>query len=135
MGKIIFKDRQTELGYLNRQYAKKGEGLIVIYGRRRVGKTELIKKFIENKKAVYYSADKRGTKQNSEEFAGYCAEFFNDVPPKVKNFYECFQYIRNRPLSKKLVVVIDEFSYLVEKDDSIPSVFQKIGIVQFNSVN
>ena len=98
MGKIIFKDRNLELEYLNRQYSKKGESLIVIYGRRRVGKTELIKKFIENKKAIYYLADKRRAKQNSMEFARYCAEFFNDISPKVKDFYECFQYIKNRPV-------------------------------------
>ena len=126
MEKINFKDRKKELRYLDTQYDKNGSAVVVIYGRRRVGKTELIKRFIGNKKAIYYLADKRGARINSREFARYCADSFNDVPPEAEGFYECFQYIRNRIANEKLIVVIDEFSYLVDRDNSIPSVFQKI---------
>ncbi|MEA3254288.1 MAG: ATP-binding protein [Candidatus Altiarchaeota archaeon] len=125
MQKIIFKNRRTELEFLNNLYRKE-KGLVVIYGRRRVGKTELTKEFIKNKKAIYFLADKRGTKVNTKEFAKYCAEFFNDIPPEVNNFDDAFKYITKRWNKERLIVVIDEFPYLIEKDKSIPSVFQKI---------
>ena len=126
MQKIIFRNREEELRFLNNIYRKEGKGLVVIYGRRRVGKTELIKEFIKDKKAIYYLADKRGTRTNTNEFVKYCAEFFNDMPPDVDNFDGAFRYIMKRCGKEKLVVAIDEFPYLIEKDDSIPSIFQKI---------
>jgi len=126
MQKIIFRNREKELRFLNNIYRKEGKGLVVIYGRRRVGKTELIKEFIKDKKAIYFLADKRGTKVNTNEFAKYCAEFFKDILPDVNNFDEAFRYITKRWNRGKLIVAIDEFPYLIEKDDSILSIFQKI---------
>jgi AAA+ ATPase superfamily predicted ATPase len=120
-----FIDRERELKFLEEKFRNKRQ-LIVLYGRRRVGKTELIKRFCENKEYIYFLADKRGTLLNAERFAGIAAEHFNDVPPKVRNFDDAFAYIARRLNEKKIVIVIDEFSYLVEKDDSIPSVFQLI---------
>jgi AAA+ ATPase superfamily predicted ATPase len=100
--------------------------MIILYGRRRVGKTELIKQFCKNKEYIYFLADKRGTILNAERFAKISAEHFGDMPPKVKNFDDVFTYIARRLNGRKIVIVIDEFSYLVEKDNSIPSLFQLI---------
>ena len=120
-----FIDRKQELNFLEEKF-KEGKQLIILYGRRRVGKTELIKKFCEGKEHIYFLADKRGTLLNAERFANIVAEHFNDVPPKVKNFDDVFAYIAKRLNEGKFLIVIDEFSYLIEKDDSIPSVFQLI---------
>jgi len=120
-----FIDREQELNFLEEKF-KEGKQLIILYGRRRVGKTELIKKFCEDKEHIYFLADKRGTLLNAERFANIVAEHFNDVPPKVKNFDDVFTYIAKRLNERKFLIVIDEFSYLIEKDDSIPSVFQLI---------
>ena len=54
----IFLDREEELKFLEERFKKGNPELIVLYGRRRVGKTSLIKKFIEGKKAIYYLATK-----------------------------------------------------------------------------
>jgi AAA+ ATPase superfamily predicted ATPase len=120
-----FIDREKELEFLEEKFRNE-RGLIILYGRRRVGKTELIKQFCKNKEHIYFLADKRGTLLNAERFASVAAEHFGDLPPKVKNFDDVFQYIAKRLNEKKIVIAIDEFSYLVEKDDSIPSVFQLI---------
>jgi len=124
MQKINFIDRDRELNFLEELHSKKG-GLVVIYGRRRVGKTELIKQFITGKNHLYYLADKRGTEINSRNMARLAAETFNEMPPVIENFDDVFKFIVKRT-DEKFIVVIDEFSYLVEKDSAIPSVFQAI---------
>ncbi len=58
-------------------------------------------------------------------FAQQCAAAFDDIPPAVEGFDDAFEYIVRR-IDDAFVVVIDEFSYLVEEDESIPSVFQRI---------
>ncbi len=124
MQKINFIDRDRELEFLQELNSQKG-GLVIIYGRRRVGKTELIKQFITGKKHLYYLADKRGTGINARNMARLAAETFNEMPPVVENFDDVFRFIVKRT-DEKFIVVIDEFSYLVEKDSAIPSVFQVV---------
>lgn len=124
MQKINFMNRDRELRFLEEMYNRDG-GLVVIYGRRRVGKTELIKQFIRGKKHLYYLADKRGTGINARNMARLAAETFGELPVVAENFDDVFKFIAKR-IDGKFVTVIDEFSYLVEKDDAIPSIFQKI---------
>ncbi len=125
-----FVDRRTELEFLERLYRRPGLQVAVLYGRRRVGKTELLNHFAAGKNGIYFLCDKGGTASNAQRFAQTCALHFNDTAPKAANFDEVFGYVRNRlargsARSGKLVVVLDEFSYLVEKDSGIPSVFQR----------
>lgn len=121
-----FINRSQELEALGKTFALPGKKLGILYGRRRVGKTELLLEFGKKKKFFYFLADKRGTAHNAQRFAGECAESLNDVPPRVENFDDAFSYLEKRLQGEKAVIVIDEFSYLVEKDESVPSVFQKI---------
>lgn len=118
-----FINREKELEFLEDKY--KDKGLVVIYGRRRVGKTELITHFSKNKAHIYFLANKRGSFANADRFAEKAAKFFNDIKPAIKDFDDVFKYIINR-IKKKLIITIDEFSYLVEKDSAVPSVFQVI---------
>ena len=121
---IKFINREDELTFLEDIYSQKGMKVIILYGRRRVGKTEIIKTFLKGKDSLYFLADKRGTELNAQRFAREAAQYFQDVPPDVHNFDDVFIYIVKRRPS--LVVAIDEFSYLVERDETIPSVFQLI---------
>ncbi len=128
MQKIKFVDREQELEWLENIYRRKGFKLVVIFGRRRVGKTELLKEFQKDKKHIYYLCDKGGTVKNAREFARIASVFFNDVPPSVeRGFEDVFEYIKRRiQPDEKIVITIDEFPYLVEKDPAIPSIFQKV---------
>ena len=121
-----FINRQTELEFLENKYNSQGSQLIILYGRRRVGKTELIKQFCKGKDSIYFLGDKRGTLLNLERFAEKAADHFDDVVPHVKNFYDLSKYLIRNTSDKKYIIVIDEFSYLIERDDTIPSVFQVI---------
>jgi AAA+ ATPase superfamily predicted ATPase len=121
---IIFINREEELEFLKDLYKKKGSKLVIVYGRRRLGKTELLKKFTKDLKGIYFLADRRGTSQNVERFRSRVEESLNLPPLRVENFDGIFDQIsRNKDDS---IVVIDEFTYLIEEDASIVSVFQLI---------
>ncbi|VVB94775.1 Archaea bacterial proteins of uncharacterised function [uncultured archaeon] len=122
-----FINRKDELGFLERKFKEPEPQLIILYGRRRTGKTELIKQFCTGKDYIYFLGDKRGSKLNAGRFASIAAEHFDDMAPAVEDFHTLFEYIRRRmDDTKRIIIVIDEFSYLVEKDSAVPSVFQLI---------
>jgi AAA+ ATPase superfamily predicted ATPase len=124
---FLFINRRKELEFLDQKFKQPDAQMVVLYGRRRTGKTELIKQFCKDKEFIYFLADKRGTVLNTSRFTSIAVDHFNDIPPKIEDFYLLFEYIKRRlDPAKKMVLIIDEFSYLVEKDDSIPSVFQGI---------
>lgn len=64
--------RQTELIKLNAEYNRDGS-FVVIYGRRRVGKTTLIKEFLKKKTAFYFLATEELESQSMKRLAGVIA--------------------------------------------------------------
>ncbi len=64
-----FIGRTSELATLNAEL-ERGSGFVVIYGRRRVGKTTLIKEFIKDKRAFYFLATTESEAQSMKRFAG-----------------------------------------------------------------
>jgi AAA+ ATPase superfamily predicted ATPase len=120
-------DRDAELDWLLSHLSREKRQLLVIYGRRRVGKTTLVTTALDALEAetVYYLCDQRGPTTNAEQFATHCAEELDDVPPAVDGFVDAFQYLATR-VTGPCVVALDEFSYLVEADETLPSVFQTI---------
>lgn len=121
----MFIDRERELAFLEEKYSelKLKTQLLVIYGRRRVGKSELLKKFIRGKKAVYFLADKAGAEANFSRFVERVATATGQQGIFFKGWPETFEYLKKQG---KLIIVIDEFPYLVKGDASITSVFQRI---------
>ncbi|WP_461866024.1 ATP-binding protein, partial [Thermococcus sp.] len=63
--KIMFVNRKDELGFLDSLYSSGKKEVLILYGRRRVGKTELVKRFIGGKNAVYFLADRDGLESNA----------------------------------------------------------------------
>lgn len=122
-----FVNRDREFAFLDERFTADDRQLLVLYGRQRVGKTALVTEFLDRQPRdhVYFLADQRGTDTNATRFAQQCATVFDDIPPAVEGFDEVFEYIVRR-IDDAFIVVIDEFSYLVEEDESIPSVFQRI---------
>jgi AAA+ ATPase superfamily predicted ATPase len=122
-------NREAELEWLCSHLSREQRQLLVLYGRRRVGKTTLVTSALETLDAdtetVYFLCDQRGPVYNAERFAARCADVFDDMAPVVDGFVDAFQYLKNR-VDAPCVVALDEFSYLVEADESIPSVFQTI---------
>ena len=122
-----FINREIELKALRDKWAKGSSQLIIVYGKRRVGKTELIKQFIKGKEAVYFLADKRTSLEQLRELGQIIGDMFNDDMLKSRgfeNWLEVFKYIKKHKKGK-FIFAIDEYPYLVEADKSISSVFQK----------
>ncbi|NGM71438.1 ATP-binding protein [Natronolimnobius sp. AArcel1] len=120
-------NRNEELQWLTSHLARDERQLLVVYGRRRVGKTTLVSKALETleMQSLYYLCDQRGSAHNAAQFASHCAAVFDDITPNVDGFVDAFQYLKNR-VDGPCVVALDEFSYLVEADETISSVFQTI---------
>jgi AAA+ ATPase superfamily predicted ATPase len=124
-----FVNRKEELKFLEKYYKKGESSLIIIYGRRRIGKTELIKNFIKSKNSVYYLCEREPIQKNVEKFKEIVAEKLGEEWLKrisVKDFEAVFKAIEKRLKKEKIVIVFDEFPYLIEMDRGIVSQFQKI---------
>ncbi len=127
---IMFVGRKQELDALEDLYKKNKNGIIVIYGRRRIGKTTLVLKFLERKQGIYFLAKESPLKENIKALANEIADFLKSEWFKKVNynsFEELFadfsQQIKNR---QKIIIVIDEFPYLIKSQKGIVSEFQRI---------
>ena len=121
-----FIGRTSELATLNAEL-KRGSGFVVIYGRRRVGKTTLIKEFIKDKRAFYFLATTESEAQSMKRFAGVLSRATkNPMLSKVTftDWLDLFQVVADDHPDEKKVLVIDEFPYLVKTNPDFPSILQ-----------
>ncbi len=122
-----FIGREQELHDLEKEYERDG-GFVVIYGRRRVGKTTLIKEFLKKKNnTFYFLATKEVESQSMKRFAGVISRATkNSMLSKVEfsDWIDLFQVIAEYKPEEKKVIVIDEFPYLVKTNPAFPSVLQ-----------
>ena len=124
-----FIDRKEELESLNRFYQTKKKQFIVIYGRRRIGKTELIKQFIKHKPHVYFLADNRDDIFNIKELQKQFSAYLDDSlfeKAQINDWYDLFKEFAKKINKGRMILVIDEFPYLIRANNSILSIFQKV---------
>lgn len=121
-----FIGRKNELYTLNTEY-NRNSSFVVIYGRRRVGKTTLIKEFLKNKTAFYYLATEELESQSMKRLANVIARTTkNTLLQKIEftDWLDLFQLIADYKPEEKKVLVIDEFPYLVRTNSAFPSILQ-----------
>ena len=124
-----FIDREMEMDTLQSEYDRSGSALVILYGRRRVGKTTLISEFIKDKNALFFLASGECEAQNRLAFKDKAAEFIDSDllrAAEVKNWDVIFKAIMDTPFDKKPVIVIDEFQYIGKSNPAFPSIFQRI---------
>lgn len=124
-----FIDREKEMATLQREYARDGASLVVLYGRRRVGKTTLISEFIKDKHALFFLASEESEAQNRNTFKEKAADFIDSDLLRnaaVSSWDVIFKAITDTPFSEKPVIIIDEFQYIGKSNPAFPSVFQRI---------
>jgi hypothetical protein len=126
----LFRDRTTELTSLESEYQKNGAGLVVIYGRRRVGKTRLIQEFIKGKPGLYFLADRQLESELISRLQITLADYLKDShlsEVEFRTWDSLFDYwLDHADFRKKVVLVIDEFQYLAKVNNAFPSLFQRI---------
>jgi AAA+ ATPase superfamily predicted ATPase len=120
----MFFGRKKELAELERLYKTKTFQFVIIYGRRRVGKSTLITQFAQNKEAVYFTAIESDSKRNLELFSHMVMKLRGvQSEATFSSWDKAFDEVAN--LSKKpLVLIIDEYPYLAQAEKSISSILQ-----------
>lgn len=121
-----FANRELELNFLNEKWKENEAQLIIIYGKRRVGKTEISIQFAKDKPHIYFLCERIAERSQLKKFTEGVREYFKDEFLPQDGFADwetAFKYIAKR--KKKMAIIIDEFPYLVETNRGVPSIFQK----------
>ena len=124
-----FVDRLEEMSTLENEYRRHSASFVVVYGRRRVGKTELIRHFIKEKPSLYFLASEESESLNRESFKRQAADYLNDDllrEAAIERWELIFERLVASSDSKRLVIVIDEFQYIGKNNPAFLSVFQGI---------
>ena len=123
----MFVGRESELKALGRLYEKPGFQMVVVYGRRRVGKTSLIDEFTNGKRTLYFTAKVQSSALNLRDLSGLVCSFFGmpaSLPP-FSSWNDAFDFVIERAGGERIVFVLDEFPYAAQSDPSLPSVLQE----------
>lgn len=123
-----FINRKREMSTLEKEYNRENS-FVVLYGRRRTGKTTLIKEFIKDKNSFYFFADKQNESLQINRFKNQLAEHFKDEFLKkieINDWDTIFDYFISKIGDEKFVLVIDEFQYLCLMNKGFSSIFQRI---------
>ena len=127
----MFIGRERELQRLNERYENGNFELVAIYGRRRVGKTALIREFIKDKKAVFYTAAENSMSRNlallSKAILGTDASY--------RSFEDAFEAVYAMAKTDKTVFVIDEYPYAAKSHKPLSSLLQQYIDNKFKQTN
>lgn len=135
----MFIGRETELKFLEDKYSEQKGQLIVLYGRRRVGKTETLREFCKNKPHVFFSCTQTTDRVQLSKFSKQILR--EDIPAKqyiseFEDWEKAFHAILDLPYGdRKKLVVIDEFPYMCRGNKSIPSILQNLWDTAFRDSN
>lgn len=123
-----FVGRKKELTLIEKEWDKNKGSLVVLYGRRRIGKTRLLTEFSKDKRGVFYVAEDVSPHIQRVRFKEKLAEFLDDELLRsldFKDWDQLFAYFTKNLPKKRFYLCIDEFSYLIKNDKSILSSLQK----------
>ena len=127
----MFHCRENELSKLNKRYNGDKFECVVIYGRRRVGKTALINEFCKDKPTIFFSSLDSTAKENLEVLSKIIYEYKNPNSdngdaPIYPDFDAAFAEITRLSENERIIFVIDEYPYLAKADNSVSSRLQHI---------
>lgn len=124
-----FIDRTEELETLERDWKNSKDAFIVVAGRRRIGKTTLLAKFLSDKEGIKYTAEDSSGKIQITQFKDILGEYFNDEflkKQEISDWAVLFSYLEKIiDKDKRIYIWIDEFSYIIKNDISVTSIIQK----------
>ena len=120
-----FVDRTDEIARLSNALAKEKPSLVVMYGRRRLGKSTLIKRVLLEGD-IYFLADRSEGQHQRALLAKVISQVFSDFDKLTYPDWESlFRAVNYRALNR-LTLCLDEFPYLVEQSPELPSVLQRL---------
>lgn len=123
-----FIGRKKELETLSARFISDKAEFLIIYGRRRIGKTELIKTLISKQHpGIILIGREESKKLQLERYSRILAEYFDDELLKIQGFADWdafFEYIYQQAKGQRFILALDEFPYLVKDDKALPSILQ-----------
>lgn len=125
----MFIGRERELDSLNNLYHSEKFEFVVLYGRRRVGKTALINHFIDGKRAIYFMGVESNAKQNLENFSGSILELVSGIQgaeTSFTSFQAALDTVFRLSLHERIVLAIDEYPYVARVSQSLASTLQML---------
>ena len=125
MWDMKFVDRIDEAARLKDALAREKSSLVVMYGRRRLGKSTLIKRVLSDND-VYFLADRSESQYQRTLLAKVIAQVFPDFDKLAYPDWESMFRAVNYRTDKRFTICLDEFPYLVEQSPELPSVLQKL---------
>ncbi len=123
----MFIGRTEELDRLNQLYKRDEFQMVVIYGRRRIGKTTLISEFVKNKKAIFFSAEEANDVLNLETISNKIFDTFNIPKEQIggfKSWNDVFNFLGEKSKNERIILAIDEFPYAAQANKSLKSILQ-----------
>ncbi len=135
-----FRGRDRELKVLDKKFRRDGFAMAVIYGRRRIGKTSLINKFISEHrvKSITFTSVERGESELLSMMSeAVLSALAPDMPPDVSfsSFEKLFDFIGKQAERERVIFFIDEYPYLAKQCPYIQSVLQKKIDTNWKSTN
>lgn len=122
----MFIGRDKELNMLERFYQSDRFEFVVVYGRRRIGKTALIKHFIDHKQSIYFMGVESNAKQNLENLSHSILESELGVQTDTSflSYQAALEYVFQQAEKKRLIFVMDEYPYVAREEKSLASTLQ-----------
>lgn len=122
----MFIGRENELHALNKRYCSDRFEFVVIYGRRRVGKTALISEFTKDKDTIFFTGIETNAKQNLDNFSRCIMEYNTGIAVNTSflNFQAALEHVFELAKTKRIVLVIDEYPYVARASKSLASTLQ-----------
>lgn len=125
----MFVNREQEIKILKERQKSQRAEFLVVYGRRRVGKTELLRQFMKDHLHVYFLADRQSELEQLRNFSAALGQHFADsviIEQPLRSWDLAFRYFGQKLSGQsKLILILDEFPYLVEANTALPSIIQK----------
>ena len=122
----MFVGREKELAALNRLYASDKFEFVVMYGRRRVGKTALISHFIQSKNAIYFMGVESNSQQNLDNLSNSLFEYVTGSlsDSSFRTYQAALEYVFQLAEKERLVLAVDEYPYVARAAKSLASTLQ-----------
>lgn len=117
--------RLQEMNQLERMYESERFEFMVMYGRRRIGKTTILQEFSKRHKTIFFSAQEKNDTLNLQDFSKLLQEHFDGgFIANFANWTDALDYLSKKTQAKRTVLIIDEFPFLAESNPSIKSILQ-----------
>ena len=122
----MFIGREKELEHMSKLYTSNKFEFVVIYGRRRVGKTAIINEFTKGKPSIFFTGVETNEKQNLENFSKSILEFVTKKPANTSfdSFQTALEFVFDLAKEERIVLVIDEYPYVARASKSLASTLQ-----------